>query len=178
MNQTFALELFDSDRVDVTPGSNVIREDDQVDGFARLSHLTIMTGWGELHSSMSAVVKDAGVDAWFTGKPAEPALRRVRDVIMSADKRMAEYLKYGTIVFASGGDFASFVQHGKKTVSVMFHRGARIKGKFLHFEGSGPTARFMRFADVAEVNARAAELSKITVAWCDLTPKEKGYPVK
>ena len=127
---------------------------------------------------MSPEAKDAGVDAWFAGKPAAPALRRVREVIMGADKRMTEYLKYGTVVFASGGDFASFVQHGKKTVSVMFHRGARIKGKFPHFEGSGPTARFMRFADVAEVNARAAELSRITVAWCDLTPKEKGYPVR
>jgi hypothetical protein len=120
---------------------------------------------------MSPAAKDAGVDQWFTGKPAEPALRRVREVIMRADPRMTEYLKYGTVVFASGGDFASFVQHGGKTVSVMFHRGARIKRKFPHLEGSGPSARFMRFANVAEVNSRAAELSKVAVSWCDLTSK-------
>jgi uncharacterized protein DUF1801 len=120
---------------------------------------------------MSAAAKDAGVDQWFTGKPAEPALRRVREVIMRADQRLTEYPKYGTVVFAAGGDFASFVQHGGKTVSVMFNRGARIKGKFPHLEGSGPTARFMRFADVAEVNARAAELGKIAIAWCDLMSK-------
>lgn len=113
--------------------------------------------------------KDPGVDRWFTGKPAEPVLRRVHDVILEADPRMSAYLKYGTVVFAGGGaDCVSFVQHDKKTVSLMFHRGAKIPGKFGHLEGSGPTARFMRFADVAEVNARMAELSEICVAWCDL----------
>jgi hypothetical protein len=117
---------------------------------------------------MGPTPKDSGVDTWFVGKPAEPILRRVREVIMRADPRMTEYLKYGTVVFASGGDFASFVQHGEKKVRLMFNRGARIKGKFPHLEGSGPTARFMHFADVSEVNARAAELGKITVAWCDL----------
>jgi len=93
---------------------------------------------------------------------------------MRADRRMTEYLKYGTLVFASGGDFASFVQHNGKTVSLMLNRGAKIKGKFPHLEGEGPTARFMRFADVKEVNARAAELGKIAVAWCDLMSKEKA----
>ena len=113
--------------------------------------------------------KNTEVESWLAGKPAEPILRRVRDVILKADPRMSEYLKYGTIVFAgSGADCATFVQHDKKTVSLMFNRGARIPGKFPHLEGNGPTARFMRFADVAGVNARAAELSKIAVAWCDL----------
>ena len=120
---------------------------------------------------MGPVTRDAGVDQWFSGKPAEPALRRVRKVIMKADPRLIESLKYGTVAFSAGGDFCSFVQHNEKRVSLMFNRGARIKGKFPHLEGSGPTARFMRFADVAEVNARAAELAAITVAWCDLMNK-------
>jgi hypothetical protein len=77
-------------------------------------------------------------------------------------------VKYGTVQFAAGGDFANFVQHSKKTVSLMFNRGARIPGKFPHLEGSGPSARFMTFADLAEVKARAAELRRIAVAWCDL----------
>ena len=34
------------------------------------------------------------------GKPAEPILRRVRDIILWADDRMTEYLKYGTVQFA------------------------------------------------------------------------------
>ena len=84
---------------------------------------------------------------------------------------MTEYLKYGTVQFAFDGDFANFVQHGKKLVSLMLNRGARIPGKFPHLEGTGPSARFMRFADVKEVNQRAAELSKIVAAWCDRTAR-------
>jgi hypothetical protein len=87
---------------------------------------------------------------------------------------MTEHLKYGTVQFASAGDFANFVQHNGKTVSLMFNRGARIPGKFPHLEGSGPSARFMRFADVADVDARAAELSKVALAWCELRSKPKG----
>ena len=117
--------------------------------------------------------KDPDAERWFVGKPAEPALRRVRDVILSADPRLNEYVKYWTVMFGCEGDFASFVQHDKKTVNLMFNRGAKIPGKFPHLEGSGPTARFMRFADVAEVNARATELSKIAVAWCDLMSAAK-----
>ena len=88
---------------------------------------------------------------------------------------MGEGTKYGTVTFHSGGDFASFVQHTKKTVSLMFNRGGIIPGKFPHMEGTGRAVRFMRFANVAEVNARAAELSKIVIAWCDLmsAPRSK-----
>lgn len=111
---------------------------------------------------------ESEVDRWFAGKPAEPALRRVREVILKADPRMTEYLKYGTVQFAYDGDFANFVQHNQKHVSLMFNRGARIPGRFPHLEGDGPSARFMRFANVAEVNQRAAELTKVAKASCAL----------
>ena len=117
---------------------------------------------------------DPEVEKWFSGKPGESTLRRVREVVLGADRRLSEHLKYGTVIFASGGDFASFVQHDKKTVSLMFNRGARIPGKFAHLEGTGPTARFMRFANSAEVDARAKELAKIAVAWCDLMAEPKA----
>ena len=120
--------------------------------------------------------KDPEAEKWFQGKRAEPALRRVRDIILRADPRMAEGTKYGTVTFHCGGDFASFVQHDKPAVSLMFNRGGIIPGKYPHLEGEGRQVRFMRFADVKEVDARAAELSKIVVAWCDLmsTPKSKS----
>ena len=112
--------------------------------------------------------KDPAAEKWFEGKPAEPVLRRVRDVILNANARMAEGTKYGTVTFHCGGDFASFVQHGKPTVSLMFNRGGIIPGKYPHMEGEGRQVRFMRFKDVKEADARAAELGKIVVAWCDL----------
>jgi hypothetical protein len=117
--------------------------------------------------------KDPVAEKWFVGKPAEPVLRLVREVILKADRRMSEGAKYGTVTFHCDGDFASFVQHNKKTVSLMFNRGGIIPGKYPHMEGEGRQVRFMRFADVAEVKARASELGKIVVAWCDLMSAAK-----
>ena len=94
-------------------------------------------------------------------------MQRARQVILGADRRLAEYIKYGSVIFGYQGDFASFVQAKKKTVSIMFNRGAHIKGDFPSLEGTGPTARFMRFATVDDVDRHAAELARVAVAWCD-----------
>ena len=120
--------------------------------------------------------KDPEAEKWFVGKPAELALRRVREVILEADGRMSEGTKYGTVTFHSGGDFASFVQHSRPTVSLMFNRGGIIPGKYPHMEGEGRAVRFMRFATVKEVDARASELGRIVVAWCDLMAAPKRGP--
>jgi hypothetical protein len=115
-------------------------------------------------------VADPEVERWLTetNPPLELGMRRVTEIILGADPRLTAYLKYGTVTFASGGDLAAFVQPKGRRVSLMFNRGARIPGVFPHLEGDGPTARFMRFADVAEVEARADELAGIARAWCEL----------
>jgi hypothetical protein len=123
--------------------------------------------------------RDPDVDRWLKGKRAEPMLRRVRDVIMWADERMTEYLKYGTVQFACNGDFANFVRHNEKTVELMFNRGAKIPGTYRYMEGSGPSARHMRFADMADVEVKTQDLSNITRAWCDLmSPRVRKYTSK
>ncbi len=103
----------------------------------------------------------------------------MRDVIMWADERMTEYLKYGTVQFACNGDFANFVRHDQKTVELMFNRGARIRGAYRYLEGTGPSARHMRFADMVEVEAKTQELSNLVVAWCDMmSPRVRKYTKK
>jgi Domain of unknown function (DU1801) len=117
------------------------------------------------------------VERWFVEKkpPTEATMRRVREIILGADRRMTEYVKYGNLGFGYDGDFATFVQASdKQQTSLMFNRGARIPGKFPHLEGSHPSTRFMRFADPAEAKARAAELSKIVAAWGALPPADRG----
>jgi len=113
------------------------------------------------------------VDRWFKERklPAEPALQRARDIILRADPRVTESVKHGTVMFGYEGDLATFVQYNKPQVNIMFNRGARIPGKFPHLEGSGPTARFMRFKDVAEVDGRAKELAAVVAAWCASPPR-------
>jgi hypothetical protein len=121
------------------------------------------------------------VDAWFAAKRprAEAAMQRVREIILAADPRVEEFVQYGSVQFAFEGVIGSFVQTTEARVNLMFHRGARIKGAFPHLEGDGPSARFMRFADLDEVEARAADLAAVVQAWCSLmTPADRGYSTK
>jgi len=114
--------------------------------------------------------KNAEVERWFAEKklPNEKPIRRLREILLAADPRISDYIKYGSLLFGYEGDLVSLVQARKKNINLMFNNGAKIPGNFPHLEGNGPNARFMRFADEAEVNARAAELTRVAKAWCEL----------
>jgi hypothetical protein len=131
---------------------------------------------GPLSYREVGVLLSPEVESWFTekGPPAEPAMRRVLEVVLSADPRLAACIKYGSLIVGFEGDLAAFVQSSKKQVNLMFGRGARIKGDFPHLEGTGPSARFMHFADVAGVDARANELAAVAIAWCALVEPKPG----
>lgn len=120
--------------------------------------------------------KSKEVDAWFNRRkpPAEKAMQRVRDVILETDPRITEHVKYGSVQFGFDGDMATYVKHGDKTVSLMFNRGARIKGRFPHLEGTHPSGRWIYFKDDQEVDARSKELTQIVKAWIAMTPAERG----
>ena len=58
------------------------------------------------------------VERWFAEKkpPTEATMRKVREIILGADRRMTEYVKYGTLTFGyNGGDFATMVQVSDKS---------------------------------------------------------------
>jgi len=116
------------------------------------------------------------VEQWFAERKyaQEPVMRRLREVILTADPRISEYLKYGTVIFGYEGDMVSFVGMTKTPFTLMFNRGARIPGRFPHLEGSHPSARFMRFKDVAAVDALAGELTRVVDAWCALVTPAAG----
>jgi hypothetical protein len=117
------------------------------------------------------MARNPDVDAWFAEKSlsAEATLQRVRELILASDPLVYEQVQYGTVVFGYAGAMASFVQVKENRANLMFHRGARIKGDFPHLEGDGPSARFMRFADLAEADRLAGELQSIVRTWCEMT---------
>ncbi|HEV2141464.1 MAG TPA: DUF1801 domain-containing protein, partial [Candidatus Dormibacteraeota bacterium] len=88
------------------------------------------------------------VERWFAEKKLanEKAIRTLREILLAADPRISDYIKYGSLLFGYEGDLVSLVQVQKKNVNLMFNNGAKIPGSFPHLEGSGPNARFMRFA--------------------------------
>jgi hypothetical protein len=113
-------------------------------------------------------MRNPEVDAWFAKKnhPLEAAMQEVRKVALAAHPGITESIKWSTPTFACKGNIFSF-NPSKKFVSLLFHTGAHIPGEHPGLEGEGDTARVMRFADQAEVEARAGELTAVLRAWCD-----------
>lgn len=112
--------------------------------------------------------RNPDVDAWFEERshPLDPLMRRTREVILGADDRVTEAIKWKTPTFAYKGNIASF-NPSKRFVSLLFHRGAEIPGDHPRLEGDGKLARTMRFADLDELAAGRAELEAVIRAWCD-----------
>jgi hypothetical protein len=69
------------------------------------------------------------VDEWFAEQQNNPlidALQLARELIMSADHRVEESIKWKTPTFAYKGNIVSFTLGAKNLVSLMFHKGAKI----------------------------------------------------
>lgn len=109
------------------------------------------------------------VDAWVSEyeNPMKPLMEAVRQIVLKADKRMAETIKSQSPTFTYKGNLASFNPRSKQHASLMFHTGASIKGEFPSLEGGEAVARYMRFATMDEVEAKTPELECVVKAWCD-----------
>jgi hypothetical protein len=108
------------------------------------------------------------VDQWLetAGHPLDAMMRRAREIILGADDRVTESIKWKTPTFAYRGNIASF-NPSKNIVSIMFHRGAEIPGDHPRLEGEGKLVRTMRFAGLDELEAGQADLAAVIRAWCD-----------
>jgi hypothetical protein len=108
------------------------------------------------------------VDRWLdqADHPLDAAMRRARDIILGADGRVTESIKWRTPTFAYDGNIASF-NPSKQFLSIMFHRGAEIPGTHPRLEGDGKLVRTMRFADLEQLEAGSADLEAVIRAWCD-----------
>jgi hypothetical protein len=113
--------------------------------------------------------RDPAVEEWFATKhpPQEPLMRLVRDAILASDKRVEECIKWSCPTFTYEGNIASINPQAKAFVSLMFHSGAKIPGKHPALQGGGGTARYMQFADAADLKKKQGALAKAVVAWCD-----------
>ena len=118
------------------------------------------------------------VDAWFAASehPMKDTMMRVRDMVLAADSRMAECIKWKTPTFTYKGNLASFNPNTKRHVSLMFHTGAKIPGRFSRLEGTGNTARYLKITGPDDAKKLKPELEKIVAAWCaskESTPSRK-----
>lgn len=109
------------------------------------------------------------VDAWMAkyDNPQKPLVEAVRQVILKADKRVSEVIKWQAPTFAYKGNLASFYPKSRAHVSLMFHIGAEIPGDFPSLEGTGDVSRVMKFADISDLRKKSQELKRLVRAWCD-----------
>jgi uncharacterized protein YdhG (YjbR/CyaY superfamily) len=120
--------------------------------------------------------KSKEVDAWFAryDNPMKEVVMRMRSIILGADRRIEECIKWQAPTFMFQGNLASFFPKSKQHASLMFHQSAKIPGKHPRLEGGGGTGRVMKIGSVAEANAAKRDLENIVRAWCDYkssTPK-------
>ena len=112
--------------------------------------------------------KSAEVDAWFAGyeNPMKDVMQRAREIILAADPRMDECIKWKSPTFTYQGNLASFNPRSKAHVSLLFHTGAQIPGTHRGLEGGADTARYMQFKDAADVEKQKGALEAVVRAWC------------
>jgi hypothetical protein len=117
--------------------------------------------------------RNPAVDAWFAtyDNPMKAHVQRVREIILGADPRVTESIKWQAPTFEYRGNIASFYPKAKKHVSLMFHQGARIPGLHPILEGDGDTSRTAKIGAEA-IEARREDLVAVVRAWCDLKDRD------
>lgn len=119
------------------------------------------------------------VDAWLARyeNPMKDVVQRVREIVLAADPRIDECIKWQAPTFTFEGNLASFFPKSKQHASLMFHLGAQIPGKHPRLEGTGETSRVLKIASLAEAEATRRDLEKIVVAWCAWRTSATRAPV-
>jgi hypothetical protein len=100
------------------------------------------------------------VTAWFRGleHPLKDAMLQVRKIILGTDPRISETIKWKSPTFVFEANMASIDPRSKKHVQLMFHQGAKLPGRHPRLEGGGGTVRYLRFADLSDVEAKRRDL--------------------
>jgi hypothetical protein len=108
------------------------------------------------------------VDRWLdqANHPLDATMRRAREIILGADSRVTESIKWKTPTFAYKGNIASFNRPGTSSASCST-AGPRSPGDHPRLEGDGRLVRTMRVADLDQLEAFRADLEAAIRAWCD-----------
>jgi uncharacterized protein YdhG (YjbR/CyaY superfamily) len=112
--------------------------------------------------------KRTEVERWLASydNPMKAVVLRLREIVLGADPRMDECIKWQAPTFTFEGNLASFYPKSKQHASLMFHLGAQIPGRHPLLEGSGDTSRVLKIGSVAEANAKKKDIEAIVKAWC------------
>ena len=123
--------------------------------------------------------RNPDVDAWFEryDNPLKPLVMRVRDILLDADPRIGEAIKWSTPTFVYKGNLASF-QPRRSSSSASSSTRRSIPGEHPLLEGGGDTARYARLAGRRRrSSAHAPALEAVVRAWCDARDRLSRQPM-
>lgn len=118
----------------------------------------------------TAMNKDSEVDKFLAKKnhPLNSEIQKVRDIILNADPRVEETIKWSSPTFMYKGNIASFFMNAKKQVTLMFHKGAIMPNKSGLLEGDGKEARTARFYSIEDIESKKAALESVVQEWIEM----------
>jgi hypothetical protein len=123
-----------------------------------------------------SMAKSKEVEEWFSRyqNPMKEVVLRVREIVLGADARIDECIKWQAPTFIYEGNLASFSPTSKEHASLMFHIGARIPGDHPRLEGSADTGRLLKVDSLADADKARKDIERIVRAWCDWRAAEKN----
>lgn len=109
------------------------------------------------------------VDAWFHTyeNPQKELVLAVRDVLLDADERLGEAIKWKAPTFVYRGNLASFFPKSTQHVTLMFHTGATLPDPHGILEGDGEVARSVKIRDHEDLIDKTPALRGLVTAWLD-----------
>ncbi|MBG0828239.1 DUF1801 domain-containing protein [Planomonospora sp. ID67723] len=107
----------------------------------------------------------------FLGKldhPMKAEMEAIREIIIKANPKIEEDVKWGGPSFAYKEEMASLNPRVKDYVPVIFHKGSLLKDESGLLE-AGPKGRaYAKFRSMAEIKAGKATLEKLVNDWVNL----------
>lgn len=109
------------------------------------------------------------VDTWFDAyeNPQKDLVHAVRIVLLDADERLAEAIKWKAPTFVYKGNLASFFPKSTQHVTLMFHTGAALPDPHGILEGGGEVARSVKIRDHEDLAGKTQALGELVTAWIE-----------
>lgn len=108
------------------------------------------------------MARNPEVDAWMARheNPTKEVVERIRGIVLAADPRMGECIKWQAPTFTYRGNLASFYRKSRQNASLIFHQGAKIPGRHPRLEGAGDTNRVLKLGSITEADAARRDLER------------------
>lgn len=126
-------------------------------------------------SKAGAAADDSGgVNAYMAAldHPLKAEIEALRNTIRGVDKGISEHIKWNAPSFVFNDDFATFKLRPATSVQIIFHTGAKSKGKKVRIDDPDGLLKWAAddravatFLDAKQVRARQAALAAIVRQW-------------